>query len=1323
MSVYGFDQMKNHVWKVLTEQLLYACAKKDGVSVWKCSGNGFYNEDGFYFAEKLAFGNTGLVIRKESVCQSLIWDSEEMTFYHFVPEDAFETSVEVREIGSYKNYYFFVNLDSRNESQREKINGLKEELGRANEQGYSIEIWDICIWEQILKEFPEILPGYSSYLISSENRESLFPETQNQTLCRIERYLEKCFMEDRFSKMEQAGSVTDEKVALQKVFVDLEASPADEEADWAAELFVSSILRQGNSVNRFRGGYLRSPVQRQNYLLLGTAGQGKSTVCQYLVQLYRAVYLERVTSYGVRKEIADFLKEYQEEKKMDIQCLRIPVHIVIKEYAAWMQKRVRQEETADILSYIGAQIGRKASECPDMGELRELLRRFSWVFVFDGLDEVPLSSNRGQLILEIQEFMRGELFRINCDCMIICTSRPQGNLEGLGRESFCYVRLEELSEGQCMAYLRRLTGQMSGSDTERENALAVLQESVKDPIVSRLMKSPLQATIVAILVKTGGKPPRDRYNLFETYYTTIKNREKQKETLETLHDTFEWIDRIHYRLALQLQRESESDDNPSASIDRERLLAVIRGYLEEVEDGEDAAGQERRSQSFFRILTERLCFITDVNTEGEYMFSIRSMQEFLAANGIVRQREKKVLQELERIAPSAYWRNVFLFAIGYLNKNVQELELEIRRICENLNGAECTPAQCSLEKISCAGSRLALDILVEGIYKGASRTEKAYYDIFFQMKSRVVTEGLKECRRLPKAKKKYFSTEYILPQLETEKENLTLWYMLTLMRGTVYVLGFLHQAALSDEGKAVILQYLSDFFTLWIGPTRERMAQFVAELMEAHVWEKRLSYDECCRLLIYGGLDTKPAARKMVYENLLLKGVSRTNDSERYKNALLYLPGFWDRMENILRRLQTTQKDFEVGDVVIFHLRYSVLNGEEELVLQEAALWFEQEQMPIEASFLRFVQRTDREHMETYFRNLWEKETSERLEWLAVHAKQFYALYWMYRKCNLKEMVQKSLEEIWPLFDEEHEQTCRTLNKAMEEEDWAAFWKVSNVMGANGSGRKNGICNYMEETGRCCGDIGSMGEEELAHLIFVAAVSLEKYRFSPEEEQIIPVVYEEYRKRKWSVYWINIWARKLALYLLRKKSPAELFQDHDDYRAFTQTEWDPYLYKGKSITRKSMQNLWEQIVWMAEMVGAEHPIFRVVPAILLLSPKVELNFSNGKYRQLLGQTGKEPLGELGRLLFLMLVPDWSKEEAGVLAKQIFAYLDEKSLQECGLFLKTGEIYDGRRSCIDGIWIQMYEWLMSIGADRTKEGRACLERLGELGYGKVMGEET
>lgn len=1318
------NQIYSGAWSVLISQIIEDAAGK---------GNGCLREKGtgrIFLRKEIAFPECGLEMRENSVCQFLLWEEGMEQADSWILSESMLLEDTRRERPEIHDFYYCVNLDQRDERQREYLDHLKEGIGNYMESGQQAFFWDISIIEQILNQKKDIVAGYASYLKDAGDREQLFTDGQNKTMNVMERYLEKCFMEDQISRMEQAGSVTNEKIALQKVFVDLEVFPENSrpDLDEGAMLFVERMIRRGNEVNRYRDSgdgedKAENEYERNGYVLLGTAGQGKSTVCQYLMQIYRATYLNQAGRGRTRREVAAFLEEYAKGSGREVRCSRIPIHIVMKEYAAWIQRRVEQEEAADVFFYIMEQIRRKTTIDPDPEIVRELFGRMSWIFVFDGLDEVPSSSNRERLIGEIREFFGGELLRWECDYLVVCTSRPQGDLEGLSRRAFYYLRLSELSQERCMVYLTRLVDQMCTSADEKKEALEVLRDSLRDPIVSRLMKSPLQATIVAILVKTGGKPPRDRYNLFQTYYETIKNREKQKETLETLHDTFDWMDRIQSRLALRLQRESESDKNPSALITRPHFLGIIRDYLEEVEDEREAADRERRCRSFFHILTERLCFITDVNKEGEYMFSIRSMQEFLAASGIVSQRESQMLEELNRIAPSIYWRNVFLFAIGYLNKNVPELEEEVRKICERLNGSECTPARYNMEKVSLAGSRLALDILLEGIYKGASKVEKSYCDLFFQMKDRAVTGCLKECARLPREKREYLKTEYVLPEMKSEPGNLTLWYLLTILERPEQVLELLKNTRMEPEEKKRVFEFLADEIPLWQEHMEAHTVELAAELLEICNRPLDLSYEECCQALRYAGLKDMPTARRRLYELLLLKGGEADRQSEVRRSILSGLPSFWNDLETLLDRLKKAKKDYEVAEAITFHLKYIAPDDQEREVLEHASAWCLTEGLSVEAAFLDMLQNPDMEHRSAYLTELWKEDTYARINWLNVHREQSHVVFGLDHTYNVDRIAELPLEAVLKCVDLDYETEYQEACRAMEGKDWSAFWKNADAMSANGSSSNQGILRYLQETGRELEDIPDMQEKELAYLLFVSALNVEARELGEEEEAVLKAVYRAYTGQEWKDCWVNIWARRIAMHLLNEKKSEELIGDRDDYQAFIPTEKSPYFFTKRGVTGKEMKNLWDGIIWMAEAVDQNRAVFRVVPAILLASPRLETELPAGRFRQLLEDGSDDELKELGRLLYLMLVPDWTEEEAQKLSSQVQTYLHGDLLYRCRIFLEFGKRYAGKRTSADQVWLDMYGALITSEEGRTGTGRCCLEQLGELAYQKVTGAET
>lgn len=1319
MRGYGFDNIRTSVWRVLMEHMLYEYGKRADGTILEYDGHGHYVK------EDISFACVNQVIKKDSFCYALDCSLNEWELL----VEAFENKHSVQNIedgetakedaGSQTVIYYLINLDSSIPEQEARLNEISEKIKQLGDEYTERIFWDISIIGDILKSVPQVVRQYVSYIEDREAREDFLSAEQKRCLRVIGRYLEKGFMEEQFSKMEQAGSVTDEKVALQNVFVDLEAALQRGNQKAAFGMFVHEMIQQGNHVNRFQKGFLKEEQPgKRDYLLLGTAGQGKSTVCQYLIQIYRAAWLTQSSQYGSRKEINRFWTEYVKNESVKIKCRRIPIHITVKEYAAWLQKQVEQQEAYDVLLYIKEQIRRKTSEEVFLDSLRELFAELSWIFVFDGLDEVPSSSNRERLIGGITDFLYGELRRVGCDHMIICTSRPQGNLEGLRDGDFRRLRLEELSKERCLVYLERLMGQMSRSEEEKERFMKVLRESAEDEVVSHLMKSPLQATIVAILVKTGGKPPRDRYNLFDTYYQTIKNREKQKETLEALHDTFDWMDDIHYCLALRLQKESESDHNPSAAITKEPLLQLIQDYLREKGDEAEAG---RLSQVFFDILTKRLSFITDVNTEGEYMFSIRSMQEFLAANEIVRRRDEALLKNLEQIAPGAYWRNVFLFTLGYINKNKAYLKADIWQLCERLNGMDCAPTEYSLEKISHAGSWLALDILIEGIYKGDVKTEKSYYNLFFQVREQVVMEQMREYGRLPKDKKEFMRDAFILPQLQSEKENLTLWYLLCLSDKLERVLEHLGSMSLSLEKQREIFAFLNREFPFWEEELAEKTANYLAGILELSDKGIELSYEEACQVLVCAKPQEGTKALRAVCRALLFDNMESVVDDDSYGSALKALPGFWNNFQNILQQLNSTSHTLKLADVLTFRMKNDKLESEECAVLQEAEEWFSRNEMQVEAAFLRMLLQQDKEHAREYIRVLWQENEEERADWLTLHAQQCVILSVISRRCPIRVLSQMPLDEVQQLLCFDCAQKMERLEAAYEKGDWDEFWKCTDALGANGASKKEGIRRYLTEQGRKADQISDMNDEELAHFLFVAAIHERDQSLEDDEKEAVTAAYEEYGKREWNICWVNIWARKIALNMLNEKSGEELLNQSEHYQAFLQTEESLYLYQTKEKKVKSVPNLWKKLLWLLQEMEEEHPVLRVIPSVLLLTPKSEESIPTGKYRQLLDIHCKDDLSELGRLLFLMRVPDWDKEETETLGKQVVNYLEKEGTQASVLFLKLGETYDVKRSPEDAVYLKIYEYLMREGAQGKEPERKYLQRLCELAYQKIQAE--
>ncbi len=334
---------------------------------------------------------------------------------------------------------------------------------------------------------------------------------------------------------------------------------------------------------------------------------------------------------------------------------------------------------------------------------------------------MPESSNRREVLRAIHLFIAMELRELACDYMVIATTRAQGYNHEFDEERYRHLEVTEFSEEDCCRYIEKLFAVMEEQSVRREEYVRIMKEALSDSITGRLMKTPLQVTIIAILVKRGGKPPHDRYSLFREYYETVVSREKQKEIVEMLNENTDWLEELHYLTGLGLQCGSQQQENAAAEISLEELRSVIRTYVEENRDDfyEDKADCERKAEEFLRTMTQRICFLCE-NRSGFYSFQIRSVQEFFAGTCLVKGKsDGEVMENIRRIAYSAYWRNVFLFALGYMERERKSLEPWVGALCEQMNGKEnFLQEDYTPENLCLFGSWLALDILTEDLFRG-----------------------------------------------------------------------------------------------------------------------------------------------------------------------------------------------------------------------------------------------------------------------------------------------------------------------------------------------------------------------------------------------------------------------------------------------------------------------------------------------------------------------------------------------------------------------------------------------------------------------------
>ncbi|GGV04364.1 hypothetical protein GCM10010495_15120 [Kitasatospora herbaricolor] len=648
-------------------------------------------------------------------------------------------------------------------------------------------VWHGESVNRLLEKHPTIRTSYAAWVLPGDILTELYAQVSSRKRevgTALQRYLARELLRDLHVNLDQAGSAEDLQISLADVFIDLPIGPAGDHHSGPAGQVLRTLIdvcdaRASKSQSR------QSKAHSDRYVLIGGPGQGKSTVSQFLCQLYRTK-MTVGTPIGRTNEMTkaiDLIGAHASKEGLTPKAHRWPVKIPLTQLA----DDLAHQRSKSILQFIASRVSSASNFNVTPHDLREWLGAFPWLVLLDGLDEVPTSSNRDQVISAVNEFML-DIEESSADVVIVATTRPQGYTDDFSPSHFTHLELKPLDNTHALRYGQKLATARHGAASERSDRLmARLRQAAGEASTARLMSSPLQVTIMAVLLDRMGKAPKDRYTLFKDYYRVIYERELEKEGPSTnlLRDHRGDIDTIHADVGLLLQTKSERSGDTESRINLDEFADIIRQRLEN--EGHTGSILDVLTSSIRLAATDRLVFLVP-SRAGEVGFEIRSLQEFWAADALMSARDEDVRNRLREICASAHWRNVLLFSVGKIFADRRHLRDSVVAVVSEMNSYAKDPDMPTRRLL--LGSRLAVEILADGMVK-APKHESVLVDLAMKLLGQPAADLLE-----------------VLPAslsesgLQTARENIEIWLIET-GRVTESLLTFLSTMATIDSDWAV----------------------------------------------------------------------------------------------------------------------------------------------------------------------------------------------------------------------------------------------------------------------------------------------------------------------------------------------------------------------------------------------------------------------------------------------------------------------------------------------------------------------------------------
>ncbi|MEG3838854.1 NACHT domain-containing protein [Microcoleus sp. herbarium14] len=382
-------------------------------------------------------------------------------------------------------------------------------------------------------------------------------------------------------------------------------------------------------------------------ILEGGPGQGKSTLTQMAVQIYRDQILGQ-NDISPEKRWTSPSKSrlpFRIELRMFAERLSINPDQSIEEYIAWVFKQ--DSGGSDI----------------KVDDIHTVVEGSPTLLVFDGLDEVGSDNLRDDVITKILECVNRFENDLSSDLRVIITTRPPaiaGRRERLN--DFTRLTIASMENHRIQSYLERwLLVQLPQDEDEKIRVRESFERRKEEPLVKPLIKNPMQLSVLLHFIRLKGDAfPDHRAELYKEYFQIVIDRDVEKSP--ALRQRRPTIEALHQFLAYKIHALTEAEETQTGgTLTREKLLEMVGSWLKARGDNSERPGE------LFKLGEDRLGLIVTLKGEGEearYGYEIQPIREYFTAAYIDQQIKGDANIVFAEMVRRPYWREVALFLAG-----------------------------------------------------------------------------------------------------------------------------------------------------------------------------------------------------------------------------------------------------------------------------------------------------------------------------------------------------------------------------------------------------------------------------------------------------------------------------------------------------------------------------------------------------------------------------------------------------------------------------------------------------------------------------------